>query len=105
MSVRLNVAPGDINTPLYNGDGEVTFTVVVPASLVQNRTRGALMSYGHGLFGSQAEVETAYLNDEANRYGYVLLATNWLGMCYEDEVPAASIVAEDLTDFAAIPDR
>eukprot|EP00049_Salpingoeca_infusionum_P018359 m.356907 g.356907 ORF g.356907 m.356907 type:complete len:654 (+) comp17657_c0_seq1:91-2052(+) len=105
MSVRVNTAQGDPNTPLYNGQGLVTFTVVIPDSLVQNGTKGAVMQYGHGLFGSQSEVEVGYLGDEANRYGYVLIATNWLGMCYEDEIPAASIIAENLNDFAAIPDR
>eukprot|EP00730_Choanoeca_flexa_P010521 TRINITY_DN1839_c0_g1_i1.p1 TRINITY_DN1839_c0_g1~~TRINITY_DN1839_c0_g1_i1.p1 ORF type:complete len:645 (+),score=114.50 TRINITY_DN1839_c0_g1_i1:2-1936(+) len=105
MSVRLNIAQDNPNLPLYNGDGLVTFTVIIPESLRNASNLGALMSYGHGLFGSQSEIETQYLCDEANEYGYVIVAVNWLGMCYEDEVVAASIVGEDLTDFAAIPDR
>ena len=105
MSVRLNLAADDANVPVYNGDGPVTFSVIIPERVVKNGTRGALMSYGHGLFGSQSEIQTQYLCDEANEYGYVIVATNWLGMCYEDELVAASIVAEDLTDFPAIPDR
>eukprot|EP00055_Hartaetosiga_balthica_P010956 m.48442 g.48442 ORF g.48442 m.48442 type:complete len:649 (-) comp7397_c0_seq1:95-2041(-) len=105
MSVRLNVASNDSNTPLYNGEGEAQFMVVIPESLVNNKTKGAILQYGHGLFGSMSEIETSYLDNEANTYGYVVFATNWLGMCWEDEVPAASIIAEDLSDFPAIPDR
>ncbi|EGD80370.1 hypothetical protein PTSG_10625 [Salpingoeca rosetta] len=105
MSVRMAVKDGDPNTPVYNGEGAVQFLVIVPESLANNGTRGAIMQYGHGLFGSMSELETGYLDDEANRYGYVLAATNWLGMCYEDEVPVASIIAEDLSNFPAVPDR
>lgn len=63
------------------------------------------MSYGHGLFGSQSEIDTAYLQEEADRYGYLLMATDWLGLAKEDVVTAAEIISSDLTAFAAIPDR
>lgn len=105
MSVRMTLDSYDPNVPVYNGEGDVQFLVSIPESLVQNGTRGAIMQYGHGLFGSMSEIQTGYLDDEANRYGYVLIATNWLGMCWEDEVPVASLIAEDLSDFPAVPDR
>ena len=125
MSVRLNLAGDNDSVPVYNGDGLVTFSVIIPSSVANSTKLAALMSYGHGLFGSQSEINTQYLCDEANEYGYVIVAVNWLGMCYEgalscveptdatnltdcwliDEVVAAAIVAEDLTNFAAIPDR
>eukprot|EP01147_Barroeca_monosierra_P006961 gene6961-7613_t len=105
QSVRVNTAKYDTNIAEYNGDGAAQFLVIVPESLAINGTKGAVMQYGHGLFGSMSELETGYLDDEANRYGYVLVATNWLGMCWEDELPVAAIIAEDLSNFAAVPDR
>lgn len=39
---------------------------------------------------SQSELDVQYLDDEANAYGYVLAATNWLGMCYEDEASSVA---------------
>jgi len=39
---------------------------------------------------SQSELDVQYLDDEANAYGYVLAATNWLGMCYEDEASSVT---------------
>jgi len=52
-AVRVNTALNDTNTAIYNGDGDVTFTVIIPESLVGNGTAGPVMQYGHGLFGSQ----------------------------------------------------
>ena len=105
INVRLVTSPGDVNFPLYNGDADATFTVLVPNSLVQNRTRGAVVQYGHGLFGDQGEVETAYLAAQADRYGYVLGASNWLGLSDADELFAADMLSTDVSDFPMIPDR
>lgn len=86
MSVRLNLAADNDSVPLYNGDGLATFSVIIPESAANHSKLAALMSYGHGLFGSQSEIETQYLCDEANEYGYVIFAVNWLGMCYEGKL-------------------
>jgi hypothetical protein len=40
----------------------------------------APLQYGHGLFGSQGEVKTSYLVDEADNHSYILGAVNWIGM-------------------------
>lgn len=64
-----------------------------------------LLQYGHGLFGSQKEVESSYLEAQANKYGYILFACNWWGMD-EDDVPTiALMIGNDLADFRIVPDR
>ncbi len=45
----------------------MTFTVLIPKSLVTNRTTGGVLQYGHGLFGDQGEIDVGYLDDEANQ--------------------------------------
>ncbi len=64
-----------------------------------------LLQYGHGLFGSQKEAESSYLEAQANEYGYILFACNWWGMD-EDDIPAlALMMGTDLSNFRIIPDR
>ena len=73
--------------PVYQENDEVEFTVLIPRSLVESGQPGAILQYGHGLLGGKGEVTTGYLQTIANRWGYVLVAVDWLGMCSED-VPA-----------------
>lgn len=64
-----------------------------------------LLQYGHGLFGSQQEVETGYLVAQANAHGYILFACDWWGMT-EYDVPAIVLAINfDPSDFRIIPDR
>jgi hypothetical protein len=42
------------------------------------------VQYGHGLFGDQTEVETSYLQTQANEFGWVLIACDWMGMSQWD---------------------
>eukprot|EP00047_Mylnosiga_fluctuans_P021609 m.106925 g.106925 ORF g.106925 m.106925 type:complete len:638 (+) comp8960_c0_seq3:39-1952(+) len=105
IDVRVVTEPGKPDVPVFNGFHEVSFTVLIPKSIVANRTTGAIMQYGHGLFGDQSEVDVGYLDDEANEYGYVLAATDWIGLSQWDVPYAAIMIASDLSNFAMIPDR
>lgn len=116
MSVPLydnNALPGahlvlDNSTglPVYQGDTEATFTVLIPQSVANGSiSPPRLLQYGHGLFGSQSEVESGYLVEQANMYGYILLACDWWGMAEYDVPAVAAMIAEDLGDFRIIPDR
>lgn len=42
---------------------------------------------------------------EAGQYGYVLGAVDWWGLSEADEIPAALMIATDLSNFPMIPDR
>ena len=64
-----------------------------------------LLQYGHGLFGSQSEVESGYLEAEANEYGYILFACDWWGMSELDVPSIALMIGTDISHFSIIPDR
>ena len=46
-----------------------------------------------------------YLQEQANRYGYILAACDWWGMSDEDVPAIVAMVTSDLSDFAMIPER
>lgn len=41
---------------------------------------GPIVQYGHGLFGDQSEVTTSVVVEEANKFGWVMCASDWLGV-------------------------
>lgn len=46
-----------------------------------------------------------YLQEQANRYGYVLAACDWWGMSSEDVPAVVTMTSTYLSDFAIIPER
>jgi len=87
-----------------------------PASFICNIPRAALASaganavparasiYGHGLLGSNDEVDGGNVEDMANEHDFVFCATKWIGMADEDVGTAGSILLE-LGKFPALTDR
>lgn len=113
MTVPLYLEEDDIGTlltrdasgmPYYNGDTEVEFTIRIPRTAVEDPRPLKLLQYGHGLLGSQGEVGSGYLGEMANRYGYVLFATNWRGMDEDDYEAIVLMIAEDMGRFGIIPE-
>lgn len=91
--------------PYYNGEAEVEFMVRVPCSLIQDPKPGFILQYGHGLLGDKGEARTGYLSNMANEYGWVVIATDWIGMASEDRGPITLMLAQDPSGFAIIPER
>lgn len=91
--------------PVYQRDVWTKFTVLIPKSLIENKKKGRIVQYGHGLLGSQGEVETQYLQEIANRYGYILCATDWWGLNAEDTPAIFKMLITDFNQFKMIPDR
>jgi hypothetical protein len=91
--------------PYYNGDQDVEFTVRIPCSLINEPRAGRLVQYGHGLLGSQTEVYTGWLSEAANRYGWVLFATDWTGMKGDDVATIMDEIGTGMSNFATVPDR
>jgi len=60
--------------------------------------------YGHGLFGSQGEIDQGQLKDLANEHGFVFCAVDWNGMSFKD-VPNAATVLQDLSRFPTLVDH
>ena len=101
-----NILSRDENgMPMYMGETEREFTVIVPRSLWDEGQSGAIVQYGHGLLGDQSEVEGGYLGKVANRYGYVLIATDWSGMSNSDVAKIMPMLVEDVGRFSMIPER
>jgi len=91
--------------PYYNGEQDVTFTVRIPCSLITDPQAGRLVQYGHGLLGDQSEVYTGWISEAANRYGWVLFATDWTGMKFDDVAIILDEIATGMSNFATVPDR
>ncbi len=100
-----NLTRGDDGLPYYNGDQDVEFTVRIPCSLIREPRAGRLVQYGHGLLGSQSEVYTGWLSETANRYGWVLFASDWTGMKSEDVMIIMDEIGGGMSNFATVPER
>lgn len=50
-------------------------------------------------------MEGGYLSAEANEYGYVLAATDWIGLSEYDEPTVIVMLLDSFTDFSLVPDR
>jgi hypothetical protein len=106
---RLNRDPAT-GKVVANGEVWMSFEILIPRSLVGPATApgakpGRVLQYGHGLFGDKNEVNTGYLAEDADRYGYILAASDWWGLDAVDELFVATMLATDITNFAMVPDR
>jgi hypothetical protein len=61
--------------------------------------------YGHGLFGSAGEVTSSRLGELAHQYGFVLCATDEIGMSASDVLPVAVPITADVSNFPMLADR
>lgn len=91
--------------PYYNGETEVPFTILIPRTAYENPRPLPMIQYGHGLLGSQGEVESGYLGEMANRYGFVLFATDWTGMKSSDYDAVVETILTKIDNFAVLPER
>lgn len=85
------------------------FEVVIPNSVAANGVPVPILQYGHGLFGDHGEVEESYLASFGEAHGYVLAATDWIGLSEYDEPTVIAMMAglegSGFTDFRIVPDR
>ena len=95
--------------PQLVGTYQAPFTIIVPAVAA---TKGPLpiILYGHGLFNT-GEIELgagagSYVQDFANLEGYVVVATDWIGLsAHENPLTNGNnqALAYALTDFSKFP--
>ena len=93
--------------PIRNGDyTQAKFDCIVPRSAVDpaNPPQMRPSLYGHGLFGKADQVFGGYQPQLANQYGFVMCATDEIGMASEDVANTAGILG-DLSDFPELADR
>jgi len=106
-------APGGVfvlsedGLPMHQGDRAIGMDVRIPCSLLGDpRARpGRLVQYGHGLLGGRDEVEDGYLGRMADRHGWILFATDWTGMAFDDAVSLINMLQNDRSEFPVVPDR
>jgi hypothetical protein len=80
----------------------VPFQCEIPRSALTRPARPAL--YGHGLLGSEGEVDAGHVKAMASEHGFMFCATKWIGMADED-VPNVVSALTDLTRFRTVADR
>lgn len=89
--------------PVSDGTRTVPFLIRIPHVAFEGRRMG-IITYGHGLFGSRDEIKAGHIGKLANRYGYIILATDLYGMSAEDS-QFAQDAALDVTNFITVGDR
>ncbi len=91
--------------PAYQGEAEYPWLAMIPRSVVgQGAETGRLLVYGHGFFGTREEIDAGWLGEFANEYGFVLVATDWIGMATGDVGYAAGALA-NVSEFTTICER
>lgn len=91
--------------PYAEGETTVPFTIIVPRTAVEDPRPLPLIQYGHGLLGSQGEVNNSYLSEFADSHGYILFAVDWTGMKEEDRGPVSLMIVESMHEFSMLPER
>jgi hypothetical protein len=102
-------APGSRQTvdadgrPVWSGQYRTaTFTCRIPNLAADQPSRPVV--YGHGLLGSQNEVNSGSLNGSIALHNMTYCATDWLGMSAED-IPNTVGILTDLSQFPQLADR
>jgi hypothetical protein len=91
--------------PTRHGTWEANFRCIVPRSATAGGAPPARAAiYGHGLFGGAEEIGSDLIQGFANQHGFVICATDEIGMSQNDLVNTAGIL-EDLSRFPELTDR
>ena len=92
--------------PLQNGTATAPFLVNIQRATVAGGVAHPArpILYGHGLLGTNDEINADHLQAISDRFGFVIGGTNWIGMSEEDLLTTAMIFQE-ISGFRALPDR
>jgi hypothetical protein len=104
---RLVLGPDGL--PVHQAEPQVaSFICLIPRAALANADATAVPArasiYGHGLLGSNDEVNAGNVQAMANEHNFVFCATKWIGMSDED-IPNAVDVLKDLGKFPTLTDR
>lgn len=97
---------GSDGLPTYAGsDYTAPFKCVVPrAAVAAGAAPARPVVYGHGLLGTEEEVDATNIRAMTNEHDMVYCATRWIGMSTED-VPNAVKLLQELSTFDTLADR
>ena len=95
--------------PTHQGTPQpASFVCNIPFAALANNMSPAVPArasiYGHGLLGSNTEVDAGNVEAMGNEHNFVFCATKWIGMSDEDVANAISIL-QNLTTFPTLTDR
>lgn len=97
---NLDAVPTQIPGQTY----QANYTCNVGRSAFENGAKLRPVEYGHGLFGSNGEVNSSPQQDMAGKFGMMYCATDWFGMAGAD-VPNAVAALTDFSRFPWLTDR
>lgn len=101
---RLLQGPDGLPVRSTAGDFSSPFRCILPkAASAENPSR--LVLYGHGLLGSESEVNAANLRRFAEEHNITFCATRWHGMSDDDYDYIVGTILGDLSNFPALADR
>ncbi len=98
------VNPTGDELPVQNGTVEAPFVCNISDATIAGGEPAHLVQYGHGLLGSNMEVNAGNVRAFANEHNVVFCATKWAGMSEDDIGNAAATLAE-FSNFPTMADR
>ncbi len=90
--------------PAQNGVLQAPFQCNVSVATMSSSEPAHLVQYGHGLLGSEDEINAGNVRAFANESNIVFCATKWAGMS-EDDIGNAVATLSDFSNFATMADR
>lgn len=90
--------------PTANGTLTATFQCNIPESAMSDADPAHLVQYGHGLLGSEGEIDAGNQIRLANLGNSVICATRWAGMS-TDDIGNAIETLGDFSNFPTMADR
>lgn len=101
---RLLQGPDGLPVRSATGDFSSPFRCILPKA-ASAASPSRLVLYGHGLLGSESEVNAANLRRFSEEHNLTLCATRWHGMSTDDYDYIVGTILGDLSNFPALPDR
>jgi len=88
-----------------NGTTDVPFKIVVPNSVAQRLGRARAIAFGHGFFGSTAEMDEQPARTLLASLGVVAFGIDWWGMSQDDLGIVVGLLSSTPSQLGTIPDR
>ncbi len=91
--------------PTANGTRQASFRCNIPhAALDPAKGKSHLVLYGHGLLGSNKEINAGNVRKMAAEHDVIFCAVKWAGMS-DDDIPNAVAALGDVSRFPTVADR
>lgn len=103
---RLHRGPDGVVTK--NGTTWARFTFQVPYSVYPGAPDfepARIIQFGHGFFGQREEINWSAMRDFSSERGYIMIATDWVGMAQEDQFPVIQQMTADPANTFLFTDR